>query len=133
MWPKYLIYCNTTFGSIPSLTDLPLKTYRLRSFISFEQIVDDINHFVCVGMSPHGYFIYDDLLILTPGGWQGGFAPKDSPVYAENFAELCEKVPIFILELCEGTQGNTFWMKEEEKEVKKEGKTHSMRLRYEQR
>jgi hypothetical protein len=54
---------------------------------------------VCVAPTKHGYFIYDDLLNLPPGGWQGGFVPRSSPFHAPNLASLSEQVPVFILEL----------------------------------
>jgi hypothetical protein len=52
-----------------------------------------------VALTKHGYFIYDDLLNLTPGGWQGGFLPRGSPAHDKNLHGLRARVPIFVLEL----------------------------------
>jgi hypothetical protein len=81
---------------------------------------------VCVGVAQDGYFIYDDLLSLTPGGWQGGFVSNTSPVFVENFKSLCEKVPIFILELVDTMQHQPLEIAEHSKN---NTSVHSMVLR----
>lgn len=56
---------------------------------------------MCVALTKYGYFIYDDLLDLPPGGWQGGFLPRTAPSYDENLRSLSTQVPIFVFELVE--------------------------------
>jgi hypothetical protein len=42
------------------------------------------------------YTIYDDLLTLSPGGWQGGFVPAEDECFAPNLKLFTERVPIAI-------------------------------------
>ncbi|KAH3763470.1 protein mono-ADP-ribosyltransferase PARP4 [Pelomyxa schiedti] len=97
--PKWIICINSTCRKIPRIPDD--CAYVLHSFIVFEPIGKyfdmPVNHFVTVSPDQKGYWIYDDLLCLTPGEWQGGFCSWDSPDSTQTFKKLRSKVPVFIL------------------------------------
>ncbi len=40
--------------------------------------------------------MFDDLLNLRPGGYQGGFVPKGDPVHDKNLMGAKELTPILI-------------------------------------
>lgn len=79
-----------------------LLDYSLHSFISFEHIckVDDrdINHYTTLALDSNGYYIYDDLLNLPKGNWQGGFVKKSAESYTSNMKQFIQFVPVFILQ-----------------------------------
>ncbi len=58
---------------------------------------ENVNHFMCLGCTEEGLYIYDDLLSLAPGGYQGGFLPNSSPYYPKNLQFFFQHVPIAIL------------------------------------
>lgn len=74
----------------------------LHAWIAFEEIgmigETEINHFTCVGLEPQrqGYTIYDDLLTIAPGGWQGGFVPAEDECYESNMKDFTQRVPIAV-------------------------------------
>jgi len=65
---------------------------------SDEDSDDAPNHYVCLAkyQEEDGYFIYDDLLNLQPGSFQGGFVPKNQECYNQNLEFFSQHVPIFI-------------------------------------
>ena len=87
-------------------TSLPLKVkvsnkFTKHSFVAFETIGlnwkgELISHFTSWALTEEGYFVYDDLLRLQPGCWQGGFVPKSAPCYDVNLKSAAEKNPIVI-------------------------------------
>ncbi len=62
-----------------------------------EDEYENVNHFMCLGCTEEGLYIYDDLLSLAPGGYQGGFLPNSSPYYPKNLQFFFQHVPIAIL------------------------------------
>ena len=42
------------------------------------------------------YTIYDDLLTIAPGGWQGGFVPAEDECYEPNLKDFTQRVPIAV-------------------------------------
>jgi hypothetical protein len=99
--PQYIIVFNSKYGALPR--DLQVEGYEILSFITFEEIRskkdfgEEINHFMTVALTEEGYFIYDDLLNLSPGGFQGGFVPKNAECYDSNLDTMFSNVPILIL------------------------------------
>lgn len=83
---------------------------------------------MCVAITKHGYFIYDDLLDLNPGGWQGGFVPSSSPFHNPNLLSLRAQVPIFIMELVDENDGG-FEKEREVKQKRDRANLHGMKLR----
>lgn len=70
----FVILANDQYSSFPFIPTL--GNYSLHAIITFEEIevfedVDPTNHFMCLGFSNDGYFIYDNLLRLSPGTYQG--------------------------------------------------------------
>jgi len=68
-----VILVNDQYSSLPFIPTL--GNYSLHSGVTFEEIefgdnFEPTNHFMCLGFSEDGYFIYDNLLRLT---YQGGF------------------------------------------------------------
>lgn len=103
--PKYVILMNASYGALAASSVCP-RGYRVYSLISFEELgkaADSdriLSHFTCVAFSADNtkYFLYDDLLSLRPGGWQGGVVDKKrSPHWFDlNVAHFLERVPICI-------------------------------------
>jgi hypothetical protein len=95
---NYLIIINETY--LPFKVKVP-DNFALHSFTGFEHIGinwkgDEINHFTTWAVTEEGYFIYDDLLRIQPGCWQGGFVPRSMPCYDVNMRSAGEKTPIVV-------------------------------------
>lgn len=56
-----------------------------------------MNHYTSLFFTDEGYFIYDDLLDLQPGSWQGGYVSKEASCYKKVMESCMLNVPIFIL------------------------------------
>lgn len=84
--PSYIIIFNPKYSEVPLVTELFDGHYALHSLITFEEVRlkqewektgdskrdnEPVNHFMTIAFDEHGYFIYDDLLSLSPGGYQG--------------------------------------------------------------
>jgi len=97
---EYLVFLNEEYGTFSR--NINIEGYELCGWISFEELhkveEKNINHYVVIALVETGYYIYDDLLVLQPGGFQGGFVPKNSSgdIYDENLEFFSEKVPIVI-------------------------------------
>lgn len=111
--PEYVVVMNPCYGClVPS--DMCPAGYRLLSFISFEELGQVpmllnptgkpriISHFTCLAFSEDNsrYFLFDDLLSLRPGGWQGGMvdSKRSAHCYSLNISHFAERVPICIFQ-----------------------------------
>lgn len=95
----FIILANDQYSPLPFIPTL--GHYQLHSMITFEEIekgddLEPVNHFMCLGFDKEGYFIYDDLLNLSPGGYQGGYVSKDSSSYIPNLEFFFRYVPLLI-------------------------------------
>lgn len=101
--PQFLIYLNETYSSLPSdwvTLRIGHNKYQLWAWISFEELVYDtklqetVNHFTCcmVASNPSELWIYDDLLHLKPGGYQGVLLHSDK----HKTAKLWKQVPVVL-------------------------------------
>jgi len=93
---NYMIFLNPSQSSLSHYASL--RDYSLHSLINFEPMFFDtktgntINHFTSAIFSDEGVFLYDDLLSLQPGGYQGCLLQKDD----QRVDKLFQRVPIFI-------------------------------------
>lgn len=89
--------CEDCFG-LPE----PPRGYSLVSFVSMDEV--DLGDEMFVGHfstylpsrlgSTRGYFVYDDVLNLGPGDYQGGFVPASSRVHDKVLQQAKERVPL---------------------------------------
>jgi len=101
---QFIIALNHDYTSLDP--EMKITNFRLHSIITFEEILpanedgdEPINHFMCIGLEEDGYSIYDDLLFLSPGGYQGGFVPKQSESYPKNMKSFFNNVPLAVFRL----------------------------------
>ena len=111
--PEYVVVINPCYGCLIPSNMCPAG-YRLLSFISFEELGQVpmllnstgkpriISHFTCLAFSEDNsrYFLFDDLLSLRPGGWQGGMvdSKRSAHCYSLNISHFAERVPICIFQ-----------------------------------
>ena len=101
----FMIVTNSSYAAMPFVETM--GQYILHSIVTFEEISQDedevdswrlyllwqyINHFMCIGFGPDGYYIYDDLLILPHGGFQVYYLA----LYWRSRADLSPILPVII-------------------------------------
>lgn len=101
--PEFLIYCNLDYSPFPiqHLHTLLGGEYQVSAWISFEELVfdvkknDTVNHYTAL-MINHSEFnkiwMYDDLLHLKPGGYQG----VQLCLNQHKTSKLFKKVPVVL-------------------------------------
>lgn len=94
----FVIVTNDSCGLLP---DAP-RGYSLASFVAMDEMDLGSNtyvaHFSTFALSspgnPSGYFVYDDVLNLAPGEYQGGFVPANAAVHDMVLAQSKERVAV---------------------------------------
>jgi len=111
--PEYLILCLPSYPTHPeSIVAAFEEAFELLGFVSFEELTKtevgrEINHFMCVTFAldkpqgkkkklyRRGFAIFDDLLCLKPGNWQGACVPFEDN--KDERIPYFEKVPLILL------------------------------------
>jgi len=115
--PEFLILCLPSYPTHPeSIVAAFEESFELLAFVSFEELTKtevgrEINHFMCVTFAmdkPHhgnkgkkkklyrrGFAIFDDLLCLKPGNWQGACVTFEDK--KDERIPYFEKVPLILL------------------------------------
>lgn len=102
--PEFLIYFNLDYSplNVEYLRTTISGEYQIAAWISYEELVfdvkrnDTINHYTCIAIDPiqlDRIWMYDDLLHLKPGGYQG----VQFLLNEHKTSKLFKKVPVLLL------------------------------------